>query len=252
MVILCSILLISCSNSDSKEAAFNPRIINGDIAEQANLPQYVKVASSATGLIGSFAGCTGTVIGLSGRAVLTAAHCISGARYVAIQTGDQNGPIYWANEVYTAPGYIAPEFGGFNDLAIVITPESVQRPALPLLASTMVPQGENLMVIGFGVENASDGSFGILRVGNIRADIVTSDFIVSSFSANESSVCYGDSGGPLIYIIKDEFGNPLVPSLAGITSAGTSRSCNGGLEYFTNISPLLPFILQIVPDASLV
>jgi secreted trypsin-like serine protease len=74
---------------------------------------------------------------------------------------------------------------------------------------------------------------GVLRVGKMRADEVTSDLIFSDYTPPTlSNTCFGDSGGPAF--IEDEDGSLV---LAGITSTGVNVRCLlGDRSAFANLT----------------
>ena len=224
------------------------KIINGVEVSQADMPQYVKVFKQDSE--GAWSGCTGTMI--ASRAVLTAAHCVDGAQIVAVQTDGNDGPLFYAEQWFVGAEYGTSEDVSHADIAVVITALPVGRPTLPLLASRMPEPGEQILVVGFGVDDAESGEFGTLRAGLMTVADVTDEHVIVEYDGESSNVCFGDSGGPAVYFIKD--GEQIVAAgIAGVVSAGTDPLCEpGDVTYYTNVQPFIDAILAIVPETGLI
>lgn len=180
--------------------------------------------------------CSGTVI--SQRAILTAAHCIEDdVRSVRMYLG--SGP-----EVVAESFVAHPDYGGTTtDVAIVIMAQPIGRTPIPVLLSRDARVGESAVIAGWGRNQFDIPS--TLRAGTTTITAAGS-LLETQFSASVSSVCSGDSGGP---ILLSEGG---VWSVAGVTSATSQNVCNTGTNFYVPVrsSSISSFILSHVPDAA--
>jgi secreted trypsin-like serine protease len=103
--------------------------------------------------------------------------------------------------------------------------------------------GETAVVAGFGVDGITASS-AALRAGALTITRVTPTQIEAAYNSTTSSVCSGDSGGPLL-VSQDG-----VWSVAGVTS-GVTLGCLSGTSYYANVSnpSVKDFILKYVPGA---
>lgn len=248
--LLITLQLIACGGSDKTEnlGNFDTRIINGTEHGATELPQFVKLITQVSD--GSYGFCTGTMIGA--KTVLTAAHCIEGAIALVAQVGDNSDtdPTYQVEEIIYDQNYgMLPDGRLVNDIAFVHLTTSPNLPILPILASSNVETDEHLMIVGFGISHMED-EFGTRRAGTMKVKSVDPYHIVSTFEPSLSNICFGDSGRPIIKIVKDPVtGESLASAVAGVASWGTTEDCAvGEMLFFTNISSYLSGIETYVPD----
>jgi secreted trypsin-like serine protease len=183
--------------------------------------------------------CSGTII--APRAVLTAAHCLDeAAAIVRIWLG--SGSEIPAQSFEFHPSY-RPNSATALDVGIVRMGEDLPRTPIPLLTSRDARVGETAVLAGWGRDESSVPS--TLRAGSATISGVGAVFLETQHTTNASSICSGDSGGPLML---QEGGRWAV---AGISSAASVATCNTGTNFYVNIRnpTVMSYILDLVPEA---
>jgi V8-like Glu-specific endopeptidase len=99
------------------------------------------------------------------------------------------------------------------------------------------------VIAGWGTDGVNGGG-STLRAGTLTVSRVTDAYIEADYSATASSICAGDSGGPLL------ISNGGSWAVAGVTSSVTS-GCLSGTGNYANVfnSNIRSFILKYVPGA---
>jgi S1-C subfamily serine protease len=215
-------------------------IVNGQQCSPADTP-VVKLNMRASDN-SALASCTGTII--ASRAILTAAHCVTGGAptiLVFLGVGDQLPAQSWvAHPDYQGSGTNSP------DVAVIFMPSDLPRPPMPLLTSRDARVGETVVVAGWGVDAVNIAPTQGPRAGSTTLTAVESLFLQTRYNQSAASICPGDSGGP---ILAQENG---VWAIAGVTSASSDVFCNTGTEYYVNVhnSAVSSFILGQVSGAT--
>jgi S1-C subfamily serine protease len=176
--------------------------------------------------------CSGTVI--APRAVLTAAHCVAGDT-AAVRVFPGTGAEIQAESFRAHPTL---------DVAVVFTAQDINRTPIRILASRDPRVGEQAVIAGWGLDEKGNGT--TLRAGTTTISAVSDAELQTQYSTSTSSVCSGDSGGP---VLVSEGGTWAI---AGVTSAtAIGGSCALGSSFFVNVrnASAMSFIFGLVPNA---
>lgn len=176
--------------------------------------------------------CSG--VRLNGTTILTAAHCFNEFVFsvlVELASGKRIAP----SKITLHPK--ATNLGSLfiNDVALLtISPPEGEIPPPRVPIAERVTTGDTLTILGYGVaDGANQTGAGVLRIGEMQVNEVTTDLIFSDYApSTPSNTCFGDSGGPAFV----EDGNGGL-ALAGITSTGTNILCTvGDRSAFANLT----------------
>lgn len=182
--------------------------------------------------------CTGTII--ARRKILTAAHCLDeGVGIIRVWLG--SGSEIVAQSFVHYPGYVFNQSG--FDVGVITMADELPRSPVAVLLSRDVRVGETAIIAGWGRDQNDAGA--TLRSGSTTISSV-GNLLQTAYAPPSSSVCSGDSGGP---ILVQEGG---AWTIAGITSATSANVCNTGTNFYQAVrqSSVSAFILQHAPEAA--
>ena len=199
------------------ETGKQPLVVGGNVADPGQWPFMAAIFYDGN------QGCGGTVI--APTAILTAAHCVDGfpARDMSVVTGRRALSDVGSGEAIDVLGYyVHPYYGhdGRTDLAVIRLERPTSAPAAqlsePWFDRAITARGSVLRVAGWGATTpyGEDGGSDVLletseRVKRNRAcrrayrgsyakyDQVCTTGSKINFGQNTSS-CFGDSGGPIV------------------------------------------------------
>jgi len=235
------------------------RIINGNMASTNQFPHYVYIViyRKANG-VSTAIFCGSTLVHT--KWLVSAAHCLSDAYAVTAYLGSNDKQTtkqsrssdgFAQHQNFNSPTPLA------NDISIIrlstaaTTSASVQPIRLPARSDTLIPFANKLLVAsGFG-KTLSDYPrylYFTYLVGMTDADcrwnhwVYIESMLCAKGYSSGASVCYGDSGGPLI---TDENG---VKTFVGINSYVQSDNCINDVDGFTRVDHYLDWITWYASD----
>lgn len=237
------------------------RIVNGFNSTRGQFPHQalliITLPENQTSL------CGGSL--LFDRWVVTAAHCTINAVSFQVHLGAHNlrnfheagRVIQTTNQSFTHPGYYPALL--LNDIALIRLDEAVQpsEHIQPISLPIYTNYYHDLTAIasGFGVQNTTGHVAPVLQwapfetvnnyrcaqlFGDLVAALVLRPSILCAVGREQSSVCFGDSGGPLI--TEDGL-------LIGVTSFVSGRGCHLGYpSAFTRVTYYLDWIRYVTGE----
>ncbi|MFM8268842.1 MAG: trypsin-like serine protease [Pseudomonadota bacterium] len=220
-VALAALSLLGCSRKLDENQL--PRPSSRLVSASQSFPGIIMITSPKL--------CTATLVGP--QTLLTATHCVNQGTPITIQTpqGSQQ-----SSDIWVLGSGIE---GDPHDLALVYlsSPLLSKQDILPIVSG--VDPGDNVLVVGYGcAASETMASAGTKRIGsNVVSDV--NDFIEVSTPGfqiksvvgpeNRAGVCFGDSGGPLLKLIGNQW------AVIGVTH-GAYNDNPGQISQFVNLS----------------
>jgi hypothetical protein len=131
-----------------------------------------------------------------------------------------------------------------EDVGIVVMDQDLGRTPIPLLLGRDARVGEAAVIAGWGRDLLNVPA--TLRAGVTTITAVSATRLETIFASNVSSVCSGDSGGPILLSENGTW------TIGGVISATSDTACNTGTNFYISIrNPTISsFIVSQVPDAA--
>lgn len=224
--------LMSCQkNQLVKTTDFNPRadeineIINGKVVSSSEtIASHVAIIFTTTSE-GSSEVCTGVFI--TKNQILTAKHCIS--EDISSMSVSFRGSTYERDLTVTDLPILSVHFfkaEGRNDLALlkVQTPGELQNRPVEISPSIHL-HNTDVKLVGYGIGSVLDYDSQILRKKLIPATVL--DLTKNTFVLEQSQggICFGDSGGPVLYFESQTRKYFLVGIASGVIQGTASNPC---------------------------
>jgi len=259
--------VLASDYKDATEVRASARIVGGYEAQPGAWPWMVGLVyyGSPTVLDGQF--CGGVFI--SSNWVLTAGHCVekksSTDFYVisgVLNLSSDSGVHLGVKRIIQHPDYN--DYTLNNDFALLeLTSNTPQAPisiysGLPSSGISNSLTGEIATIVGWG-STSPYGDIYPEKLQQVELPIIsnntcnysypgqiTDNMLCAGYSYGGKDSCYGDSGGPLMVFIDEQWVH------AGVVSWGYGCAQSGYYGVYARTTQAINFIKQYVPDASFV
>ncbi len=213
-------------------------IVGGTVANPTDNNVFQLIMTEMTGQMGI---CTSTLIGT--RTLLTAAHCVDGARSILAHNAPTDTQIQFGVNTYRAlqwtahPAWNPNSQDLRNDIAIILLerapPNVTPKPWNNVSMSGT--QGRPIRALGYGNTTPGSGN-GTRRQVGLTVSMLTQQLIFMGDNVSKG-ICQGDSGGPTFYTFSDG-----VERVVGVHSFTTSQTCTYGAD--TRVDAFATFVQQ--------
>lgn len=251
--ILLAATMPGCSGGGGGDSGDNPcsmlnvKMSGGESCNISRSPVIVLAAfDAATNIIGI---CSATMVTVDDA--LTAAHCgelgrIPGVVEVVAYVNNEIHPIINGVNHPLWDGQVGSPF----DVAMITIDKPINIGPVPLILNKPLAVGEKITVYGYGkTKDTPDLMDNVdFRAASMEISALTPEMF---FSASETTICPGDSGGP---VIKEVDG---IAGLVGVSSFGiflTGSQCeSGNIGGFINVQNphIYEFVRAYAPDVSI-
>lgn len=239
-----------------KESATTGRIVSGSVANPGQFP-FVGLALAFVGDINGTALCTCSLI--TRTFVLYAAHCINFPNIVAAQFFFGSADASKFTQIRNGSRVIKHPMYNFlltnmNDIALgeletpVTLNENVKLVKLPTRTSRSYAS-ETLTPIGFGLDESGRVSK-FLRFTQLKGQSDLTCFfwfpftpkLICAQSESRSGICFGDSGGPLMFGDTQVGINDMLKATVPADPANDAAICEKGQNAFVRVDQYLSWI----------
>ena len=218
--------MIASGDFNSAQVVVGYDVVVNAIGQSVNLDGVVKLVTDGG------VGCSGSLLP-DGFSVLTAGHCVTSSygssvpSYITVSFPGSNGFVVdTATTYYVNPGWTGDGTQG-GDLAVLRLDQAAPSSATRYSLFTGIPTTSPILMAGYGwtgtgLTGGISGTFGTLRQGQNRYDVLGSaigwsnNLLVGDFDnptntannalgstdsaiLNEVDISHGDSGGPSFY-----------------------------------------------------
>lgn len=216
---------------------------------------FLAIYSGGSGYSGQ---CTGTFI--TRDKILTAAHCVDGARSIAVVSGDYKSEVVRAVQ---HPGWRKGRGREFDVAVLTVSQPADDIAPLPIIGSFMPEPGGKIRVMGYGLDQhrvpiSLEEIPNMLKGAEMVISGVDGHYFYSTFATSDAAICFGDSGGPAVGT------SPVgLPGILGINHAIYAPIDRNGfpicdhrevVSIFISVprGEILDFILRLAPGAAVV
>jgi hypothetical protein len=222
-------------------------IVNGDPEHDPAVVDLTHGQIMSVGVLDFDVWCTGTLV--DWNVVLTAAHCIEeGASLPHFRVG-ADASAYPGTRFRVLDYHVHPDYGGgygwVNDMAVLIIEDGAREAGLVPLAVNLGRRsilGETVQAVGYGM-TAMPAGYNTLRWWTTQEVVVDHTAYFETSDGGLSGMCFGDSGGPLLYTIPG-----VGIRIMGVTSRISDGETCLGNTYYVRTDTLATWLEDHLPS----